>query len=360
MKRGGNLLTKEDQDVKPQNENKFGSKIPIVVTGLSFAGKSSYIQRLRTDTFKEHQKTTMGVDIEFLRYQAITYHLFDLGGHLPFRKTFWENYVELAEGLIFIFDSVDRTRLEEANHWFWQVVEWGKKAKVIVFLANKWDVGTHLDLETISESFELKKFADLPEKSFHISPISCKTGYNVNECFEWLTKQLNAQKHAFLTPKDLQSIGLTVHPSLLEYSPKDAVFFLMEWDETYGPVIQIQYPSQTTYVVDVLGTQLWHGTVAIYGHEKLDSAQDLLLTVKNVNAEAYVLFDSIPDETVRGGKKQFMLALVAPKINYFESLKLQGFFLELANQFKSHSALESQAVWEGCINILSTSFLTQT
>ncbi|MFQ5978916.1 MAG: ADP-ribosylation factor-like protein [Candidatus Heimdallarchaeota archaeon] len=166
------------------------NKLHIVVTGLSRAGKTTFVQRIISGEFTEVAYPTLGVNTEICEYEGYTLQIFDLGGHESLRELLWENYVKLSEGIIFIFDSSDSPKMEEARKSFWQVVDWvGSEDVTIAFVANKWDL-PHLDLKEIAEGLELRKLGATPERSFRIFSTSAKTGDGVDVVMQWMVSRL--------------------------------------------------------------------------------------------------------------------------------------------------------------------------
>ena len=66
-------------------------------------------------------------------------------------------------------------------------------------------------------------------------------------------------------------------------------------------------------------------------------------------------FDSFNDKTVRGGKRQFMLAAIAPKLNYLESLKIKEIFKEISTSVKKAKEWDIDEYWKKTVEILSKS-----
>ena len=91
-------------------------RIPIVIVGLEFAGKTSLVLRLQTGEFRNTLPTS-GLDTEILEIQGTIFQLFDLGGHERFRQMFWKEYVKLSQGIVFMIDSSDLEKLNDAVEW---------------------------------------------------------------------------------------------------------------------------------------------------------------------------------------------------------------------------------------------------
>jgi hypothetical protein len=93
----------------------------------------------------------------------------------------------------------------------------------------------------------------------------------------------------------------------------------------------------------------------IYGQEKFIKADGILLKIENINRHGYVFFDSYPDPNERSGEKQYMLALIAPKINYFESLKIREIFLSMTKKINQARKYNINELYQKLLNILTTS-----
>ena len=168
----------------------------IAITGLPFAGKTSFIHRLLTGRYSEFTPT-IGVDVEFVEYLGYPLQVFDLAGHEAFRKRIWKNYVKQSHALIFIFDASDLSKINESAKWFWQCIEWTENRKIpVLFLANKKDLIDDVDerIEQIVSAFNLEKLSRDRERSFRFFFVSVKTGENIPEAMNWLIIKQFAEK----------------------------------------------------------------------------------------------------------------------------------------------------------------------
>ncbi|MHA1170400.1 MAG: response regulator [Candidatus Hodarchaeales archaeon] len=137
---------------------------------------------------------------------------------------------------------------------------------------------------------------------------------------------------------------------------KDLISVLWSsWDEIYGPKIMDYHPKESNlpYNLETINTQLFNGTVLIYGSDEEQSdSQGILLSIKNINMDGYVFFDAMTAENVRGGKQQFMLAVLAPEINYLQSVMIRKEFEQISKKIKNGSVLEMKDVWENVTDII--------
>merc|ERR1719329_1861158 len=58
--------------------------------------------------------TTIGFNVETVEYKNITFTVWDVGGQSKIRPL-WRHYYQGTNGLIFVVDSSDRDRVEDAR-----------------------------------------------------------------------------------------------------------------------------------------------------------------------------------------------------------------------------------------------------
>ncbi|MHA1407017.1 MAG: ADP-ribosylation factor-like protein [Candidatus Heimdallarchaeaceae archaeon] len=166
--------------------------VPLTILGLPQAGKTTFVNRLLTGEFSEPQPT-MGINFEIARLEDVRFDIFDMGGHEFYRKTLWENYIRLSYGFIFIVDSSNHDVIQEAKEEFWKSVNLKKKDEefLVLFLCNKSDLETSMDLETMVKELDLYKLAEIPNASYQFFKVSMKTGENFHHAMSWLKNKTN-------------------------------------------------------------------------------------------------------------------------------------------------------------------------
>ncbi len=181
-------------------------RIPIAMVGLENAGKTTLAKRIQTGEYIRTITPTHGLDVETVEISGNLFQLFDLGGHKAFRELFWQTYVKLSHGIIFVIDSNDTKKLDQVVEWFWKCVEWNPTAPILI-LANKTDLA-HTELDELISKIKLDKLPELnPQRSFRLFEVSTKLGTNIDEAIGWFSEKLIP----LLEQKKVKLIGLYLY-----------------------------------------------------------------------------------------------------------------------------------------------------
>jgi len=157
--------------------------------------------------------------------------------------------------------------------------------------------------------------------------------------------------------KKFDTLKLNSQPSISEEQKNQVILILMLWDDKMGPHLSKFYHKEINFPFSIkhIGVQLFNAIVSVYGQEYVSEAQGVLLDIKNIKNFGFIYFDSFPDKKLRGGERQFMLAAIAPKINYFESLRIRKLFNDISLKIKNNEDWNIEEFWEKLSNILTTS-----
>ncbi|MFX1451747.1 MAG: PAS domain S-box protein [Promethearchaeota archaeon] len=146
---------------------------------------------------------------------------------------------------------------------------------------------------------------------------------------------------------------IKISPSITETEKREVFLASYIWDDELGPKIEQCYPKleDLSYSTRDVGVQLFHAAVSIYGQNLFTKAQGLLLNMENIKKYGYIYFDSIPSDAKFD---RFMIVLISPKINYFESLRLKTIFEEISSKIKKEAKWDVKDYREKVLQILST------
>lgn len=132
---------------------------------------------------------TVGFNIKSLSYNGFNLNLWDVGGQKSIR-TYWRNYFEQTDGVIWVVDSVDRWRLEECKNQLRDLMGQEKLAGAsLLIFANKQDLGGALSLENIAQSLELDS-EEISGRHWKIFSCSAMTGDGLEAGFNWLVDDI--------------------------------------------------------------------------------------------------------------------------------------------------------------------------
>merc|ERR1712028_185637 len=85
----------------------------ILMVGLDAAGKTTILYKLKLGEVVT-TIPTIGFNVETVEYKNIAFTVWDVGGQDKIRPL-WRHYYTNTEGIIFVVDSNDRDRVDEAR-----------------------------------------------------------------------------------------------------------------------------------------------------------------------------------------------------------------------------------------------------
>lgn len=161
----------------------------ILLLGLDNAGKTTILKRFNGEPINTISPT-LGFNIKTLEHKGFKLNMWDVGGQKSLRS-YWRNYFECTDGLIWVVDSADKRRLEDCKAELNLLLQEERLsgATLLVF-ANKQDLPGALDLDGIKNILELDKI-----KTHHWKIISCSavTGENLLTGIDWLISDIAAR-----------------------------------------------------------------------------------------------------------------------------------------------------------------------
>ncbi|MHA1268317.1 MAG: ADP-ribosylation factor family protein [Candidatus Helarchaeota archaeon] len=162
------------------------SQIKIFVFGLDRAGKSTILNRVKTDLFVK-VSPTINLNIMNLIIGNMQLTCFDVSGQKRFRHT-WKRFIVSSQYLIFVIDVNKPERYEEAKTELWNVLNYEEGQGVpLLILVNKIDLSKKVDLDYFIKFLELNK---IKNRKWHIIETSALYNQGIKEAFEYITKDL--------------------------------------------------------------------------------------------------------------------------------------------------------------------------
>ncbi|NXP02668.1 ARL14 protein, partial [Thinocorus orbignyianus] len=176
----------------------------ILMLGLDSAGKSTLLYKFKySDTFLTIP--TIGFNVDMIETEKdFTLTVWDVGGQQKMRQV-WCNFLENADGLMYVVDSSDKRRLEESKKEFELLLKNECIKRVpIVMLANKQDLPGALNAEEITRIFKMKKYCS--DRNWYVQPCCAITGEGLSEALQRLTtfaKQYRRSKETSTNFKEI-------------------------------------------------------------------------------------------------------------------------------------------------------------
>ncbi|CAJ1380489.1 unnamed protein product [Effrenium voratum] len=169
----------------------LGSKdMRILMLGLDAAGKTTILYRLK---LAEVVMTvpTVGFNVEVVEYKNIKFTVWDIGGQDKIRAL-WRYYFQGTDGLIYVVDSSDRDRIQDAKEELQKILaEQEMEDAALLVLANKQDLPNAMTAAEVVDKLELQK---LRHRQWFIQSTCAPTGDGLYEGLDWLSRTLASRK----------------------------------------------------------------------------------------------------------------------------------------------------------------------
>ena len=169
----------------------FGKKeVKILMLGLDAAGKTTILYQLKMG---ETVKTipTIGYNVENIEYKKVLFTIWDVGGQDKIKVT-WKHFYQNTDGLIFVVDSNDQDRIDEAAKELKKLLaeEELKNCPVLVY-ANKQDLNGALAPGEVTNRLGM---GDLKGRTWLVQGTSATTGQGLKEGLDWMNSTLLKKK----------------------------------------------------------------------------------------------------------------------------------------------------------------------
>ncbi|XP_015213729.1 ADP-ribosylation factor-like protein 4A [Lepisosteus oculatus] len=164
----------------------------IVILGLDCAGKTTVLYRLQFNEFV-NTVPTKGFNTERIRVtlggsRAVTFHFWDVGGQEKLRPL-WKSYTRCTDGIVFVVDSVDAERMEEAKTELHKITRISENQGVpVLVVANKQDLRNSLSLPEIEKMLALHELGSATP--WHLQPTCAIIGEGLREGLERLYEMI--------------------------------------------------------------------------------------------------------------------------------------------------------------------------
>eukprot|EP01105_Mastigella_eilhardi_P015108 TRINITY_DN3438_c0_g1_i5.p1 TRINITY_DN3438_c0_g1~~TRINITY_DN3438_c0_g1_i5.p1 ORF type:complete len:462 (+),score=90.16 TRINITY_DN3438_c0_g1_i5:765-2150(+) len=158
----------------------------VLILGLDCAGKTTILYKI---VLGETVTTipTIGFNVETVRYKDFNLTMWDVSGEDKIRPL-WRHYYTNTQGVVFVIDSSDHSRLLEARDAMLLPALQDDQLTDVVLLVfcNKQDLPNAMNVGEISDLLDLRHMI---HHKYFLQPCSATTGEGLDEGLDWLLNQ---------------------------------------------------------------------------------------------------------------------------------------------------------------------------
>jgi len=166
---------------------------PLMV-GLDAAGKTTMLYKLRMGEVVT-TIPTIGFNLETVQYKTmkslVSFTIWDVGGRDKLRPL-WRHYYKQCNALIFVVDSNDRDRIEDAKDQLDQMYREEELMGVpLLVFANKQDLPNAMSAREVADKLALGALPN--SRRWFIQATCATTGDGLHEGLDWLQNALHGK-----------------------------------------------------------------------------------------------------------------------------------------------------------------------
>ncbi|KFG86241.1 ADP-ribosylation factor family protein [Metarhizium anisopliae] len=164
----------------------------ILMLGLDNAGKTTIVKKIMGEDVNT-VSPTLGFIIKTIDYDGYKLNIWDVGGQKTLRS-YWRNYFEKTDALIWVVDATDRLRIDDCrDELHGLLLQERLSGASLLILANKTDVEGCMDEQEIRKALRLD---EIRTHQWNMLRCSAMTGENLQEGLAWVVA--DAKKRLFL------------------------------------------------------------------------------------------------------------------------------------------------------------------
>jgi ADP-ribosylation factor-like protein 2 len=162
----------------------------ILMVGLDNAGKTTIVKRINGEDTSSISPT-LGFNIKTMQYNSFRLNIWDVGGQKTLRS-YWRNYYEQTDGMVWVVDSSDLRRLNDCRHELHGLLKQEKLAGAsLLIFANKQDIKGAMTPQEIARVLNLEVMDD--SRHWQIIGCSAVTGEGLLAGFDWLVSDIGSR-----------------------------------------------------------------------------------------------------------------------------------------------------------------------
>lgn len=164
-------------------------EVRILILGLDNAGKTTIMKRFNGEDISTISPT-LGFNIKTLEHRGFTLNFWDVGGQKSLRS-YWRNYFECTDAVIWVIDSADRRRMSDCSTELHSLLQEERLAgATLLLLANKQDLAGAFSCAQIADTLQLSAVSS---HHWRVVPCSAVTGHNLSAGIDWALDDVAAR-----------------------------------------------------------------------------------------------------------------------------------------------------------------------
>eukprot|EP00727_Mastigamoeba_balamuthi_P006494 m51a1_g2465 putative adp-ribosylation factor a1f isoform 2 (184) ;mRNA; r:30117-30668 len=158
----------------------------ILMLGLDAAGKTTILYKLKLGELVT-TIPTIGFNVEKVEYRGLDLTVWDVGGQDKIRPL-WRYYFQGSNALIWVVDSCDKDRIEEAHDALHRLLQEDnlRGASLLVY-ANKQDMPGAMTVAQVTSAMGL---GEVRGRKWHVQGSSAASGDGLYEGLDWLSENI--------------------------------------------------------------------------------------------------------------------------------------------------------------------------
>ena len=159
-----------------------------MILGLDNAGKTTIVKKLSGQPI-DLIEPTLGFQIQSLEFKNYKLNLWDIGGQSSIRA-YWRNYFEKTDGLVWVVDSNDVSRLDLVRKELENLLQQERLAGATLLIwANKQDVEGSMSCNKVAKALNLSNL-QYQNRHWSIHGCSATSGEGLLEGMDWLVEDI--------------------------------------------------------------------------------------------------------------------------------------------------------------------------
>lgn len=160
----------------------------LLMVGLDMAGKTTILNELKLQKYIKYIEY-IGFSIESIQYKNFVLNCWDVGGQETPKLYLKRQYYNNVQGIIFVVDSSNFNRMEEAGKIIKDLLKIDELNEAILLVyANKQDDPKSLKPQELENRLNLKSILD---REWYVQGSCGENGDGLYEGLNWLGEKIN-------------------------------------------------------------------------------------------------------------------------------------------------------------------------